>query len=114
MTTPWFTSVPEMILPLDMNKVITIVIERLEAYQANKISDEHLEHFDKKIAEVEAQWEYPVLSEAEEDEMEWAWQLKKLEVKVWELEQKVGEFQRKLEELQVAVDVLQFSIDAEL
>ena len=90
-----------------MDEIIAGAIERLHHYIA-------LMHIDEIIMEVEVQWKYPVLSEAEEEEMEWTWQSKKLEAKVWELEQKVEDFQRELEELQMAVDILQFSINAEL
>ena len=73
-----------------------------------------MEHFDKKIAEVEAQWEHPVLSEEEEEVMELAWQLKKMEAKLLELRREVFDFQRKVEELQVAVNILQLSVDTKL
>ena len=102
-----------MISSYNTDKVIAIIIEKLKAYQANKISDKHLEHFDK-IAEMEAQWEQLVLSEKEEEVMELAWQLKKMEAKLLELGWEVFDFQRKVEELQVAVNNLQFSVDTKL
>ena len=53
-------------------------------------------------------------SEEEEEVMELAWQLKKMEVKLLELGREVFNFQRKVEELQVAVNNLQFSVDTKL
>ena len=75
-----------------------------------------MKRLNEKIAEVEERWERerPVLSEEEEEELEQLWQLKKLEVKVWELREQVLSLQRKLKGIQMEVDVLQSSIDTVL
>ena len=110
LTTPWLTPIPVARLRPNTDEVIAVAIEKLRAYKA-------LKRLDEKIAEVEERWERecPVLSEEEEEEeLEQLWQLKKLEMKVWELGQQVLDLQRKLKGIQIEVDILQSSIDTML
>jgi hypothetical protein len=54
----------------DINEIIAAAIEKLER-----------EHFDHMIAEIEAGWECAVLSDEEEEELEWAWGMMKSHAK---------------------------------
>jgi len=48
-----------------------------------KIKKLRLEHLDHVIADIEAGWECVILSEAEEEELEQAWEMLKAHARVW-------------------------------
>ena len=63
---------PSVVMLPDTKEIIDAKIEKLRL--------EHLEHV---IANIEAGWECVVLSKAEEEELEQAWEMMKAHARVW-------------------------------
>jgi len=64
-------SPPAVMLP-DTKEIIDVKIKKFR-----------LEHLDHVIANIEAGWEHVILSEAEEEELEQAWEMMKAHARVW-------------------------------